>query len=812
MDGLLADLLARPPSGTGRSIDRQPFQSSHLPIILALLSILLLAAALRFHRIDAQSLWNDEGTSVVVAGRDLATITRAAAADIHPPLYYWLLSGWVRLAGTTELAVRALSALTGILLVALTYPLGRLLAGRWAGVAAAALAAIHPFQVYYSQEARMYILLALWAALAFYAALRWLTAGRDERAWPWGLLYAVSAAAGLYTHYAFPFVLAAINLLVLFDWLLRWAVPGRGWAGRGQWQRLVAWLAFQAGALLLFAPWLPVAYRQLTTWPRLATPVGFIPALTHLCQLFTTGPAASPWTETSYALLLFLLLYVPYRARHLAPDVAYAVPIVWLGLPVVAILALGLYREAYLKFLIVASPAFCLLAARFATGPLHEEWGGARRGGQVVLYIFFTLLLVTASVHGLGDYYTDPAYARDDYRAIVEYVDAVGWPGDAIVLNAEGQQEVFGYYYDGDLPVLPLPAQRPLDPASTQATLESLAQPGGRVYAVLWGTDESDPERFVEGWLDTHAYKASDSWYGNVRLVVYAVPDETPDTPAHKLGVTLADPQRGDEITLHGYSVLNDQLASGDIAQVTLFWETKRSLDRRYKVFLHVLDRHDQIVGQRDAEPGGGALLTTLWVPGEVIQDNYGVPIHPATPPGDYRVEVGLYDAETGQRLVTPDGASQVWLDPLTVERPAAPAPVAALGLEEMAGVGWGSLTLLGYDLHELGFDHQPDAPLSPGDVLHVNLYWRAEEVPGGDWLVTITMVDNEDERRLTGVEGQPVVGYPTSLWQVGDVWRGQFNLPIPAHLPPGRYPLRIQPHAPGVALDPFLTEPFTLE
>ena len=130
--------------------------------------ILLLALGLRFYRLDAQSLWNDEGTSVAVAQRGLVTIARDAAQDIHPPLYYWLLSGWVRLFGTSEAAVRSFSALLGVILVALTYALGRLLAGKWAGLAAALLAAINPFQIYYSQEGRMYMLLAVLGALAFY--------------------------------------------------------------------------------------------------------------------------------------------------------------------------------------------------------------------------------------------------------------------------------------------------------------------------------------------------------------------------------------------------------------------------------------------------------------------------------------------------------------------------------------------------------------------------------------------------------------------------------------------------------------------
>ncbi len=85
---------------------------------LVMVAIVLLAFGLRIYRLDAQSLWNDEGTSVALARRDLVTITRDAAHDIHPPLYYYLLHLWVRLAGTTEFAVRFMSLLAGVALVA----------------------------------------------------------------------------------------------------------------------------------------------------------------------------------------------------------------------------------------------------------------------------------------------------------------------------------------------------------------------------------------------------------------------------------------------------------------------------------------------------------------------------------------------------------------------------------------------------------------------------------------------------------------------------------------------------------------------
>ena len=82
--------------------------------------------------------------------------------------------------------------------------------------------------------------------------------------------------------------------------------------------------------------------------------------------------------------------------------------------------------------------------------------------------------------------------------------------------------KIFRYYYHGDLPVYPLPLQRPPDAAATVKELERLAAVHGRLFVVLWATDESDPARLVETWLDAHTFKSTDSWYGNVRLAMYA--------------------------------------------------------------------------------------------------------------------------------------------------------------------------------------------------------------------------------------------------------------------------------------------------
>src|SRR5512147_1509886 len=98
------------------------------------LGLLAGAFALRVYMLGAQSLWNDEGTSVALASRSLEAIADGAAKDIHPPLYYFLLHYWMPLAGDSEYAVRFLSVVAGVLLVAFTVRLAQDLFGKEAAL------------------------------------------------------------------------------------------------------------------------------------------------------------------------------------------------------------------------------------------------------------------------------------------------------------------------------------------------------------------------------------------------------------------------------------------------------------------------------------------------------------------------------------------------------------------------------------------------------------------------------------------------------------------------------------------------------
>jgi 4-amino-4-deoxy-L-arabinose transferase-like glycosyltransferase len=179
----------------------------------ALASAVVAGAAIRFATLGMQSYHHDEAwTAGIVLHSSLATtVHKVYATESTPPLYYLLAWGWSKLFGSGEWGLRSLSALFGVATIPVAYLIGRRLVGAGAGLAAAALAAVNPALIWYSQEARAYALLILLSALAFLFFLRARDGfGSRDLAW-WAVLSALAIA----THYfgALPAAVEAALLL-----------------------------------------------------------------------------------------------------------------------------------------------------------------------------------------------------------------------------------------------------------------------------------------------------------------------------------------------------------------------------------------------------------------------------------------------------------------------------------------------------------------------------------------------------------------------------------------------------------------------
>ena len=172
-----------------------------------------LGAILRFATLDLQSFRYDEAVTVarVLHPSLFDTLSGVPGSESTPPLYYGLAWLWTRVFGTGEVGIRSLSALAGTVTIVLVYLAGRELLSRRAGLIAAAIVAVNPAMIWFSQDARAYALVVLLVALSFLFFARALRdpAPRTLAAW------ALSSALALATHYFAAFVIGPEAILLL---------------------------------------------------------------------------------------------------------------------------------------------------------------------------------------------------------------------------------------------------------------------------------------------------------------------------------------------------------------------------------------------------------------------------------------------------------------------------------------------------------------------------------------------------------------------------------------------------------------------
>ncbi|MFL6206217.1 MAG: glycosyltransferase family 39 protein [Acidimicrobiales bacterium] len=236
-------------------------------------------------------LWLDEALSVNIASLPLGDIPAALRHDGHPPLYYWMLHGWIAAFGDGDVAVRSLSGVIGVATLPLAWVAGRLLGGRRLAAVTLVVVSLSPYMVRYSTEARMYSLVML-LVLAGYIAIVKLRRGA-----PWGWLVVFGATAALlpWTHYWGLYLVITVGMLLVWSW---WRQPDeRAWAGPA--------IVTLGVSLLPFVLWLPVVLDQAahtgTPWATPARPTRVL-----VETLETMGGGAFPEAET-YGILIVLL-------------------------------------------------------------------------------------------------------------------------------------------------------------------------------------------------------------------------------------------------------------------------------------------------------------------------------------------------------------------------------------------------------------------------------------------------------------------------------------------------------------------------
>ncbi len=805
----------------------------------ALVATLLLAYGLRVYRLGSESLWYDETVSVHLATKTIPDLVAHTAGDIHPPGYYSLLHAWSQVASSSDFSSAYLSLFFGLLLVPLAYRLGRLVFGADVGLLAALLVALSPYNLWYSQEVRMYTLGAVLGMVVLLAVVSLLRTPSGTGP-SWSLLgaYVLSAALGLWTLYYFAFLLMAVNLMIIIWWLAGWRRARLGWAWLGR------WLLAQAVVVLLYLPWLPTAWRQVTqppvppwrgfaslasvivaTWSALSLgqsvePIRIWPLLVLTAVLFALGllykgsadpqaaegsglldTAASRWLLAGYVLIPVLLIYL---ASFVTP----------------------LYHVRYA--FTYSTPFYVLLAAGLA-------WLGHRWRPALALGLALILVFCGMSIYA---YHTDSRYASDDHRAAVRFLAERWRPGDAILVNAGYAYPALLTYWQGVPPGWrgrlpnydgstgddgPTVLQTgtvdgeptlgwgnaesdfyAMDRIKTAQALERLFADYDRVWVYRIYDTVTDPEGYIRSWLDEHGTLFEDQVFtggSQLRVQGYLTGKDPRTATALPAGAALAD----GSLQLAAASVSAQEVEAGGALDLALVWQVGAPLEEDAILFAGLFDDQGLRWAQTDERPLGSLYTLADWPAGEGVRTPLRLPVPPGTPPGRYRLEVGWYEFVDGRPIWLPwEGGDRLTLGEVEVVAPAdwaaLPPPEIAYPIQVTMGDG---VQLLGFDART--FEGQP------GDLLPVDLFWQALEDAPEPGLAVLRLADDAGNV-LAESSSAPAGGQaPFARLAAGQAVRDPRSVTLPSDLAPGVYNLLLgRQHADG-AWFPVRRGPFPL-
>ncbi len=629
---------------------------SSLRQLLPLAFIILLGFFLRIHALEAVPLRGDEAFSAqywsdMPLTRSLAEI---APLDPHPPLTFALFRLWRQVLGGIEsvFSLRLLSALGNTLGIAAMYGLAAAVIGsRGAGLIAALMWALHPYEIWHSQDYRNY---ALWACLSVSALWLGLRLLLRRRRVDW-LAYGLAALAAAMIFYTELFNVAALGVAVTL-------LAGRDRAFILRFlslQLLIALAVAVSFALLQARAGFVGAYGgNLEAFGASDYLTRFLPTLTFGEVIPARFPAAWPALTLVYALAA-LLVWMRARRQFLA-----LLPLI--GLPMLLIGLASLGRDVFNpRYVLNAAPAFTLLLIAGACAA--ERLPKAFRVNRAALSLLVLSPWFALAAMSLQAYYNDPAFRKAPaWDELGEFLSGRVEAEDLVIqLSVD---PAFAYYYDGSAPELALPASPRQKEREIVAALERLRGSYRSVFVA--GSEQAGWANagVVEGWMRDNLQALLRTRTGQLPIRQYAPwRVERADKPE------IA--RFGQIVALLGHEFFPEPLPTGELL-LWIDWRPLARSDAALKSFVHVYGAVKTATGsalwtQADQFPQEGRLDAASWRPGEAFRDVYYLPASHLAP-GDYQIHVGWYDAVTGERLALMDGGDSYALASWT-RRPAPP-------------------------------------------------------------------------------------------------------------------------------------------
>jgi len=437
--------------------------------------ILLLGLILRLVNLN-QSFWLDEAAQVIESSRPLIE-QFDLSSDFHPPLFHLLLHFWLYL-GKSEVGIRLFSVGLGLLSVFILYKLVRFNLSEKIALVSALLLTINPYHIWYSQEARPYILFLVTTLLATYFLNK-----KNFSA------YALSLAAAFYSVYT-AVLLVPAHLLIIY-------LRDR--------KSLTEWLTSLGGAGLLFFPWLPHFFRQLQVgfgnslsgWTNVVSvpAIKLIP-LTLAKFIFGRGSITNNFHYGLVVLPVFLIF--AYGSYQAGTDKKHRGWLVLFGLPLVLSQILAfIWPVMAPQRLIMLLPYFLVLIGI-----------GLDKLKPKLFYLALAIALLTNTA-GLVQYYLNPYVQREQWRQAVRYVESQSRGKSLVIFDFSDAFAPWLWYSRGSVDYLAVAPDFKVSAQSLMSQSDRL-QKSDQIFYFYYLTDLTDPRhntiQFIEslGFVETH--------------------------------------------------------------------------------------------------------------------------------------------------------------------------------------------------------------------------------------------------------------------------------------------------------------------
>jgi mannosyltransferase len=490
-------------------VNKPPARRSFDAQLVILLIILGVALFLRVYQLDQKGLWADEIFTSVFSTQEnnLATITeRALSTPIPtPPLWFVLTHLYQKVFGPGTITLRMPAVIFGVLGVAATYYLGRLLIGRLEGLIVASLIAVSPLHIYFSREARFYPAIVFFSVLTIiflYNALR-------TKRTLWWVLFTVATLLNLYTHLTAFFVLAAE--LAFFS-ILNLATIGKRIRSGLAYQTILQSLWLEALPLLLsvffililYAPMIPSLIRGINGergFGSLVPTEGFALSIDFIFALFSNlsgGRGLAVSLFMAFALIGSLVIW-RREGNLLALFFSFIV------IPLLIIVVLKPKHWFAYKYLIFLLPVYLFMVAaglvEIASNFSNlRKW--KRANSQRHLYQASLAICLTALLAINGAVIPEARSIQNDrWEAASEIIFQNVQDGDAIavlpvdILTFQAD-ELIGHSFD-------LPAGVTLQRVDSPEDLDGLLAKSNRLWVVVAPFWERASEELFLTWLGT---------------------------------------------------------------------------------------------------------------------------------------------------------------------------------------------------------------------------------------------------------------------------------------------------------------------